>query len=736
MICQPNIAQFLKRTEKHGSRKEAWNDERQFPQQYRKRYQSTSSSGSENRWQLKRRKVKMKQRYRTKLSNLQDSPKRTEKHRSRREAWNDEHQCPQQCRKRYQSISSSSSENRSKMKRKKFKMKRRYGTKSSNLQYSVNKGGSKSATVSSYRKRHAHMNRKILHKIWKKKAGNQKMCTCRSHRHSLNGTHCRPIHKHRHSRSNSSSSSSRFSSGANSSARGRGEREDTDISNVVVAAVQYSADGKRIRNKKLVCFICRAEVLWLSRHFERQHSEHFLVAKVLAATGLNRRNGLKRLKNLGSFKHNLDVLKKGVGQILVVRRPKDSHAADEYLPCCQCYGFYHQYELFRHVCPCRANSSSESQKNVIDSSRSLLAGALGENDFVDQHLKQQVLSHMRQDSILRTIKSDRLILEFGSAQLKRIGVKGARRIATRMRLLARLLVSLRSISESTCDLSDFLNGTYYDAIVEAVEELAGLHADDNGQRVFKRPSLVLLVGNILVKCCQNKKGAAIKDDDDIRIKEVDRFMALYTSDWSNTMSCPSLASLKTSSYNKPVELPTTSDLMKLKAYAEEQMNLLTEKLKEEPQYQHWRKLSEVVLTRLLVFNKRRASEPAKLELSEYVNRPQWKKHSNRELIDNLQPLEHKLMERMDMIQVPGKRNRKVPILITPDVSLAMQLLVESRQRCGVSAKNKYFFATDSTNGYLNTWLVLHNHAVAAHVDNPRLITSTRLRKYVATLAQV
>jgi len=202
------------------------------------------------------------------------------------------------------------------------------------------------------------------------------------------------------------------------------------------------------------------------------------------------------------------------------------------------------------------------------------------------------------------------------------------------------------------------------------------------------------------------------------------------------MSCPSLASLKTSSYNKPVELPTTSDLMKLKAYAEEQMNLLTEKLKEEPQYQHWRKLSEVVLTRLLVFNKRRASEPAKLELSEYVNRPQWKKHSNRELIDNLQPLEHKLMERMDMIQVPGKRNSKVPILITPDVSLAMQLLVESRQRCGVSAKNKYFFATDSTNGYLNTWLVLHNHAVAAHVDNPRLITSTRLRKYVATLAQV
>ena len=61
---------------------------------------------------------------------------------------------------------------------------------------------------------------------------------------------------------------------------------------------------------------------------------------------------------------------------------------------------------------------------------------------------------------------------------------------------------------------------------------------------------------------------------------------------------------------------------------------------------------------------------------------------------------------------------------------------ETRERCGVSSKNKYFFTADSTGGHMNTWLVLHNHAAAAGVDNPRLISSTRLRKYVATLAQV
>ena len=100
---------------------------------------------------------------------------------------------------------------------------------------------------------------------------------------------------------------------------------------------------------------------------------------------------------------------------------------------------------------------------------------------------------------------------------------------------------------------------------------------------------------------------------------------------------------------------------------------------------------------------------------------------------NWKPHEQKLIERMDLIQVHGKHNRKVPILITPEVSQVMQLLVETQERCGVSSKNKYFFTTDSTGGHMNAWLVLRNHAVAAGVDNPRLISSTRLRKYFATL---
>ena len=173
-----------------------------------------------------------------------------------------------------------------------------------------------------------------------------------------------------------------------------------------------------------------------------------------------------------------------------------------------------------------------------------------------------------------------------------------------------------------------------------------------------------LAVNLLTKCCGLKKGmAALRSDGEVIAKEDDRFMTLYNADWSDSMSCPASAAQKSNTYNKPDELPSMEDLVKLKQYSENRLEELTKQLQMEPSYPVWRALSETVLTRLVVFNKRRGSEPAKLLLSEYVNRPDWHQTSNRELLENLRPIEKILAKRTDLVQVPGKRNRRVPILI-------------------------------------------------------------------------
>jgi len=140
-------------------------------------------------------------------------------------------------------------------------------------------------------------------------------------------------------------------------------------------------------------------------------------------------------------------------------------------------------------------------------------------------------------------------------------------------------------------------------------------------------------------------------------------------------------------------LPLTEDLLKLKNYEQKLLEQLTEELEQNQNYDTYRRLLEVVLTRMITFNKRRGGEAARLMLSAYTDRPDWHKTANSEILKSLQPLERKIFERLDMVQLPGKRNRKVPMLITEDVKRAMDVLVASRDAVGVPHDNPYFFAS-------------------------------------------
>lgn len=93
---------------------------------------------------------------------------------------------------------------------------------------------------------------------------------------------------------------------------------------------------------------------------------------------------------------------------------------------------------------------------------------------------------------------------------------------------------------------------------------------------------------------------------------------------------------------------------------------------------------------------------------------------------------------MDMVHLPGKGigARRVPILLTPDVVKAMKTLVTQRSICGIPQINPYFFATLSEKGYLNGWQAMQTVSEAAGLKCPKLIHSTRLRKYIATVSQV
>jgi hypothetical protein len=158
------------------------------------------------------------------------------------------------------------------------------------------------------------------------------------------------------------------------------------------------------------------------------------------------------------------------------------------------------------------------------------------NARVDENLKKHVLNIMKKGDIYDTLISDHLILMFGAALLKRVGAKGHRRISARMRQLASLLLTLKNVVDMPdASLSDFLTGQYYDAVVEATETMSGAKFNEQGHRVFDKPSLVTSTGNLITKCCELRRGHAIKTVDDQEVDEVDRFSILFKAFWADTI---------------------------------------------------------------------------------------------------------------------------------------------------------------------------------------------------------
>ena len=90
---------------------------------------------------------------------------------------------------------------------------------------------------------------------------------------------------------------------------------------------------------------------------------------------------------------------------------------------------------------------------------------------------------------------------------------------------------------------------------------------------------------------------------------------------------------------------------------------------------------------------------------------------------------------MDCIQTQGKLNKKVMTLLLPRMVKAIDALIAMRSQCGILDENKYLFPTSSM-GAQQSWKTLTSLAVEAGCENPLAVTSTRLRKYMATVSQV
>ena len=202
-----------------------------------------------------------------------------------------------------------------------------------------------------------------------------------------------------------------------------------------------------------------------------------------------------------------------------------------------------------------------------------------------------------------------------------------------MRHLARLLISLRETENNdSANLLQFLCPSKFDANVKCVKQIPKFDVK-RGEKKVGTPSLALHIGHSLKKCVAVVCGKALREKDKGVLEDVEHFEKLMEAEWNYHVSHHSVTTLNDRKHNQHDVLPVTSDLQKLKEFITSKIIVLTKQLqgtnKLHVLLQSWQDLSEFVLNRLILFNKRRRGETAKLYLETYINHPDWRKNKSR-----------------------------------------------------------------------------------------------------------
>ncbi|KAL1488528.1 hypothetical protein ABEB36_014992 [Hypothenemus hampei] len=458
----------------------------------------------------------------------------------------------------------------------------------------------------------------------------------------------------------------------------------------------YTVTGviRKGNKKKDFCIFCETYVLNFARHVTRNHSNEIDVQKILVhpAKSPTRKRLLDTLRNKGNYL-NSNVVCKPVQKPRVLSQ---THV----LPCTNCLGFFSAKLLWRHRKKCCG-----SDKNHQAAAQNLLLFDIR----VDPDLKQSVFPKMRADEISMVAKKDSLICAFGARYIKIHREKHFINVTSRkMRELARLLIELRKIDNSIASLFDALKPKYFDSIIAATKIVAKYDTEKNK---YDSPTYALNMGTTLKQCADLAIIMALKRKNVSQTvsaadteAELKTFIQIVQAQWHFEISSQAASDLNLNKWNKVTIVPLASG-------------------------------KEIVYCRVLILNRRRPGELQRLPLHIYETCTNGEKNNYEEFSDIVTPSEKILLKKFKRVVIRGKRGRGVPVLFSDDIQDHIKVLLHHRP-IFLSKKNIYLFGNPGTIEPICGYKILNKYAHSCGAKNPKAISSTKLRKHLATLTQI
>lgn len=503
--------------------------------------------------------------------------------------------------------------------------------------------------------------------------------------------------------------------------------------------------GKKKRKPKhQKCPYCSSYVIKLPRHLIAKHKNEKKVADAeqLVKGSNERRVALGLIAQEGNYEHNLEEFARGGSNLIVGRRLTEQeeklhpNPLDAFLPCALCGRTLLKKNMWVHQtkkCPKRDSvTTTGKKKDVIVESKALLFHNM---NFEELDLKYQndILKDMKADDVSEVARSDPLIYKLGLYMYDEYGVNQKQYIRQDIRLASRLLIKLNENKEKEKELTFYLCPLKLDELVSAGKALA---IEKRGKDLpqMDKASIGLKLGGIIQKCAKLKKNDFTKQGKYSEATNTDHFRELLAYGWKRRVSSIALRTIKISKGKKTETLPLTSDVMLVNKYISEQTKSLKYELIKSPDKSNWHKMAHLTLSRIVFFNRRRSGEASRMHLEDFNT---CGSSSTEEQLKSLTKFERHLSKQMKLVRVVGKRFRVVSVLMTKEMVEAIELLNTTREAAGIPKENQFVFARSNSLEYTRGSEALQY--VLKNVDGlkqPDRLTSTKLRKHVATVAQI
>lgn len=150
----------------------------------------------------------------------------------------------------------------------------------------------------------------------------------------------------------------------------------------------------------------------------------------------------------------------------------------------------------------------------------------------------------------------------------------------------------------------------------------------------------------------------------------------------------------------------------------------------------YRNLQEVIFCSILIFNKRRVGELQRINLLSFLKNYQYQAPLS-EFENVLTESEKILYKSLQRVVIRGKRGRGVPVLFTKEIIESLDFLINLRKNFKLE-ENPYLFGLPNSDNPIQGNMVMRKHARLAFGDGNKasLLTSTKIRKHLATIAQI